>query len=48
MHFQGELVHFFPKNEALRSESVKVVWVKIEFICFSAMGKRMESILLST
>ena len=25
MHFQGELVHFFLKNEALRSESVKLL-----------------------
>ena len=25
MHFQGEIVHFFLKNEAMRSENVKLI-----------------------
>ena len=32
MHFQGEIVHFFLKNEALRSESVNAEYEKINEI----------------
>ena len=27
MHFQGEMIHFFFKNKALRSESVKLIYL---------------------
>ena len=34
MLFQGEIVHFIPKNEVLKSESVKIGNAKLFFLLY--------------
>ena len=48
MHFQGEIVHFFFKNEALRSESVKykLVYNIYDNFSYTVNDTKLSKILL--